>query len=101
MEILRRSRTSIIVALLAEKAFFSSSVEPLGGCARRTSPATADLQPSDHPMHCKEQGSIDVCTGGRCKTVSAVIKKPRVPFNAIHALLWPPNKQKEAVEERA
>jgi hypothetical protein len=100
MEMLRRSRTSIIVALFAEKAFFSSSVAPLGGCASRTSPATAEAQPYDHAMHCKEPGSIDVSTGGRCRTVSAVTNH-KCPFNAINALLLSPNKQKEAVEERA
>ena len=79
MEMLRRSRTSIIVALFAEKAFFSSSVAPLGGCASRTSPATTEAQPFGHPMHPKEQGSIDVRTGVRCKTVSAVVFMTQVP----------------------
>ena len=90
MEILRRSRTSIIVTLSAEKAFFSSSVAPLGGCASRTSPATAEAQPFDRPMHGKEQGSIDVRTGVREKYSLCC------DSNTTVALLWAPNKQEEA-----
>ena len=95
---LRRSRTSIMVALFAEKAFFSSSVAPLGGCASRTSPATAEAQPFDHPVCCKEQGSIDVRTRIRCKPVSAVIHIPQLPFTAKDACFWPQTSRKKPGE---